>query len=213
MILYSKNLRRIGIAAVSAVLLAGCDAVNGSAFDLLSAPATIVPPTKTGIVLDSLPKAARPLDVAVYTFPDLTGQSPRAGQINLTQRGLEPGTVALLHLPDLPPDQIIGQSPPPNAEGVATPKVNLLVTAPAPDQPRYYVMPDFSGRRLGEATGAMAESGLGFHVGKVAVHSASAGNSARLKPIATDIITSQFPPAGQKIGAGAAINFEGERRP
>ena len=96
MILYSKNLRRIGIAAVSAVLLAGCDAVNGSAFDLLSAPATIVPPTKTGIVLDSLPKAARPLDVAVYTFPDLTGQNKENDNFALFSHAVTQGGADIL---------------------------------------------------------------------------------------------------------------------
>ena len=62
-----------GLAAVAlAVALSGC--AVGSANDPLSRPATMVPPTSTGIVLDKLPPPARPLDVAIYSFPDLTGQ-------------------------------------------------------------------------------------------------------------------------------------------
>jgi curli production assembly/transport component CsgG len=63
-----------GVAAVGIVcVLAGC--APGSMDDPLTRPATMVPPTKTGIVLDKLPPPLRPLDVAVYSFPDLTGQN------------------------------------------------------------------------------------------------------------------------------------------
>jgi curli production assembly/transport component CsgG len=64
-----------GAAAIAAVcVLSGC-AAPGSVDDTLSRPATMMPPTSTGIVLDKLPPPARPLDVAVYAFADLTGQN------------------------------------------------------------------------------------------------------------------------------------------
>lgn len=63
-------------AAAIAVLCAlnGC-AAPGSVNDTMSRPATMVAPTATGVVLDKLPPPARPLDVAVYSFADLTGQN------------------------------------------------------------------------------------------------------------------------------------------
>jgi len=59
---------------VLALALSGC-AVSGTRNDPLARPARLVPDTKTGIVLDHLPPPQRPLDVAVYSFPDLTGQN------------------------------------------------------------------------------------------------------------------------------------------
>jgi len=157
------------------------------------------------------------------TIPDVVGQSPRAAEINLTRRGLELGTVAVVHLPNLRAGQVLAQSPPANAEGIASPKVNILLTAPPDQKPQYYVMPDFLGRRFGDATGAMAEAG--FRVGDVLVRTtngqlaapvnsgAANGNqsvpvSAQLSPIATDIITAQNPTPGQKVGTGASVSFE-----
>ena len=54
--------------------LGGC-VMAGSAKDPLAQEATLVPSTKTGIVLDTLPPPQRKLDVTVYSFPDLTGQN------------------------------------------------------------------------------------------------------------------------------------------
>jgi beta-lactam-binding protein with PASTA domain len=149
-------------------------------------------------------------------IPNVVGQSQRAAEINLRRRGLETGTVAVLHLPNLPPDQIIAQSPAPNAADVASPKVSLLLNSAGESNPRYFVTPDFTGHHFGDATSAMAEAG--FRVGEVTVtpgntspESGAATKSlppAKLKPIATDIVIKQFPAAGQKLGAGAAINFE-----
>lgn len=141
-------------------------------------------------------------------IPNVVGQSPRAAQINLQRRDLELGTVAVVHLANLPADQIVAQSPAAHDTEVDSPKVNLLLTAPVDDTPRYYLMPDFVGHQFGDATSAMAVTG--FQVGEVTVVSANGngGNGAKLKPIATDIVSKQFPAAGQKVGAGAAINFE-----
>jgi len=64
---------RGGAAMVMVGILAGC--TPGSVYDPWSRPATMEPPTSTGVVLDKLPPPARPLDVAIYSFPDLTGQN------------------------------------------------------------------------------------------------------------------------------------------
>ncbi|WP_349644148.1 CsgG/HfaB family protein [Rhodopseudomonas sp. WA056] len=41
----------------------------------MTPPATMVASTKTGVVLEQLPPPTKKLDVAVYNFPDLTGQN------------------------------------------------------------------------------------------------------------------------------------------
>jgi curli production assembly/transport component CsgG len=67
-IIFAFLLGSLGIA------LSGC-VTAGSSQDPLSPPATLTPDTKTGIALDRLPPPKRKLDVAVYSFPDLTGQN------------------------------------------------------------------------------------------------------------------------------------------
>ncbi len=161
-------------------------------------------------------RVAQSLGPQRVTIPSVIGQSPRAAQMNLGRRGLELGAIATIHQPDLPPDQVVAQSPPANAEGIASPKVNLLMTVPVEGQPQFYVMPDFIGRRFGQATSAIAEAG--FKVGNVNVKPATLPangsspappqNGSRLRPIATDLVVGQSPAAGQKIPAGSTINFE-----
>jgi len=70
----TRNKWMDGVAFVAlACVLAGC--APGSADDPLSRAATMIQATTTGIVLEKLPPPVRPLDVAVYSFPDLTGQN------------------------------------------------------------------------------------------------------------------------------------------
>jgi curli production assembly/transport component CsgG len=80
--------------AVLSLSLGGCMA--GSAQDLLANPATLVADTKTGIVLDSLPRPRRKLDVSVYNFPDLTGQNKPNDNFAEFSRALTQGASAVL---------------------------------------------------------------------------------------------------------------------
>src|SRR5438128_7073242 len=54
--------------------------------------------------------------------PDLVGQSLRAAEINVRQRGLEVGSVAVANLPSAAQDEIVAQSPPANSGSVDSPK-------------------------------------------------------------------------------------------
>src|SRR3954453_14828216 len=96
-------------------------------------------------------------------IPDLLGKSGRAAEISVQRRGLEVGTVAVLHLPDTPPDQVVAQSPAPNANTMTSPKVSLLVSARADEQS--YVMPNFVGAHLADASQAISDVGL--RIGKI----------------------------------------------
>jgi curli production assembly/transport component CsgG len=89
-----KNIRGIAAAAVLCIGLGGC--ITGSANDPFAHPATLVPDTKTGIVLDSLPPPRRKLDVTVYNFPDLTGQNKPNDNFAEFSRALTQGASAVL---------------------------------------------------------------------------------------------------------------------
>jgi beta-lactam-binding protein with PASTA domain len=156
-------------------------------------------------------------------IPSVVGQSQRAAEMNIARRGLELGSVAVATLPGYPSDQVLAQSPPANAEGVASPKVNLLVSAPPDPTADLYLTPDFVGRTLEEASRAIAESPMRF--GKVttvkrpantavgtAAGAASVPPATSLKPAvvakSSPVIVRQNPAAGQKIPPGTMINFE-----
>jgi beta-lactam-binding protein with PASTA domain len=162
-----------------------------------------------------------PLRVAI---PDLTGQSEHAAELNIRRRGLELASTAEVQIAGLPADQVLAQSPSANASQVAAPKISLLMTASA--VPEVFTMPSFLGQPLGSASRTLQDAG--FKLGNVSVappppapsttDSAFPSAIAAPVPAATSttpaqatpasIIVSQTPPPGQKIVAGAFVNFE-----
>lgn len=140
-------------------------------------------------------RVAQSLGPQRAVVPDLVGESGRAAEMNAQRRGLEIGATVVAHIPGLPPDQVVAQSPPPNAVGVATPKINLLITAGAEEQA--FVMPDFVGHHLAEASSAIQEAGL--RLGDVTDVAAPGGHS---------IILKQSPAPGQRVTPGTVVTFE-----
>ena len=80
--------------AATSFTLAGCAA--GSISDPATQAATLVPDTKSGVVLDDLPAPTRKLDVAVYNFPDLTGQNKANDNFAEFSRATTQGGAAIL---------------------------------------------------------------------------------------------------------------------
>ncbi len=128
--------------------------------------------------------------------PDLLNESRRAAEINITRRGLDVGTVAVAHIPGQPPDQVVAQSPPPNAQGMVSPKINLLVTAPA--EPAALIMPSFTGRSLAEASKAIQDAGLRL----------AAVNTVPVPELPAGTVLKQSPGAGQKVTPGTSVTLE-----
>jgi beta-lactam-binding protein with PASTA domain len=159
-------------------------------------------------------RVAQSLGPQRVAIPDVTKQSERAAEWNIRRRGLDLASTAEMQLPGIPADQVLAQSPPPNASQVAAPKTSLLVTS-APDPPAY-VMPTFVGQPLGSASRTLQDAG--FKLGNVTVAPApaitTADNpapptfSAPPEPSPASLIVVQNPPAGQKVLAGAVVNFE-----
>ena len=153
-------------------------------------------------------------------IPDVTKQSERAAEWNIQRRGLEVASTAEMQLPGTPPDQVLAQSPPASASQVAAPKTSLLVTVAA--DPPAYVMPNFVGQPLGSASRTLQDAG--FKLGTVSMAppqanpAASASQASNTPPISISVappqpspasmIVTQWPPPGQKVLAGAVLNFE-----
>jgi beta-lactam-binding protein with PASTA domain len=146
-------------------------------------------------------------------IPSVLGDSPRAAELNVKRRGLELGTVAAIAMPGLPPDQVVAQSPQPESQDVATPKVSVLVSAPLNDNE--FVMPDLSGLKLREVTAMI--TGAGFKVGAVGTVKTEAPSpdptaapaTAKPAPSSADaIVVRQTPAAGQKVTSGTSVNLQ-----
>jgi eukaryotic-like serine/threonine-protein kinase len=172
------------------------------------------PPPGTRVRRGWRVRLAQSLGVQKVMIPDVLGESPRAAELNVRQRGLEIDTIAEAHIPDAPTEQVIAQSPPPAAVGVQSPKLSVLL-ATAPDPPTF-VMPNFVGRSLAEASANIEQGGFKLSLVKTAAPAASPVSTAA-NPPATGSISSittvvrQSPTAGQKIAADTPIVLEVSR--
>jgi eukaryotic-like serine/threonine-protein kinase len=175
------------------------------------------PTVPEGKILSQLPPAgsrvrrgweirvAESLGPQRVAIPNLLGQTERVADINIRRRGLDVGAIAQMQLPDAPEGQVLAQAPPADASGVSAPKISLLFAAPA--QAPALVMPSFVGQPLGTATLTLQDAGM--HVGSVTTIPPAEGSSPpATAPSPASMIVTQNPAAGEKVSAGAAINFE-----
>jgi beta-lactam-binding protein with PASTA domain len=168
-------------------------------------------------------------------IPLVIGESERAAALNIEQRGLDLGQPAAVQISGVPAGQVLAQNPPPNATGVAAPKISLLVAQDAP--PQAFVMPSFIGQPLGSATITLQNAGFPTPQATLPPPITSAatptpaptatpatpGNPAPTAatsptapgtviagaavPSPASIIVSQSPAPGARVVAGSVINF------
>jgi len=170
-----------------------------------------LPPQGTKVRRGWQVRVAQSLGPQRVSIPEVIGETQRAATLNIKQRGLDIGTTATLRMTNAPSDQVVGQNPPPNAAGISSPQISLLLTVAA--DPGAFVMPNFVGQTLASATRTLQDAGL--RAGSVTVMSAGSGgnsNTDQPSPVPTpspaSLILSQSPAAGQKITAGSTVNFD-----
>jgi len=158
-------------------------------------------------------RVAESLGPQRITIPSVVGESSRAAEMNIRRRGLDVAAVAELAMPGASGDQILAQSPLPNASGVSAPKINLLAAAPV--SAPVFVMPSFIGQALGGVELVLKDAG--FHVGNITVaanvpspeiSSPPVPAAAPVQPSPGSVIVSQNPAPGARISAGSAVNLE-----
>ena len=152
-------------------------------------------------------QAAESLGPQMIEIPEVVGQSPRAAEINLRRRGLEPGEPAELPTGDAAPQAILAQTPAPGARGVASPRVSLLY-AVAPAAETAFAMPDLTGMSFAEANSLVSASGL-----KIAAITAGTGSAMPAKPatpatVGASVIVAQTPAAGSRVVPGMPVTFQ-----
>jgi beta-lactam-binding protein with PASTA domain len=160
-----------------------------------------VPPAGTKVRRGWRVRLAESLGAQHVVIPDLVGDSTRSAEINLRRRGLEPGTMAYAQLPEQPQEQVVAQSPPAAAVGVASPKVNLLFAAP--EATPAFVMPSLVGRSLADAVKIVQDAGL-----KVGSVNTAAGDPQQPASMVSGVILRQSVAVGQKVLAGTSVDFD-----
>lgn len=172
-----------------------------------------MPPPGTHVRRGWRVRLAQSLGPQRVVIPDVLGQSPRAAELNVRQRGLELGTVAEVQLRDAPSEQIIAQSPPPNAQGVQSPKVSVLMAAEP--EPETYIMPSFVGRPLAEAAARIEQAG--FKVQRVYTsqppNTPAVATTAPIPPAkgpmnGVTLVVKQTPAPGQRVSTETPIQLE-----
>jgi curli production assembly/transport component CsgG len=87
--------RSVLLVSAIALTLGGC-AIAGGIDDPAAQLPELTPDTKTGVVLDAIPAPTKPLDIAVYTFPDLTGQNKENDSFAEFSRAITQGGASIL---------------------------------------------------------------------------------------------------------------------
>ena len=166
-------------------------------------------------------RVAESLGPQRVAIPDVVGDTTRAAQITIQRRGLDLGTTASLAIPGTPPEQVVAQSPPANASGVAAPRISLL-SAAMPDAPAF-VMPNFVGQPLASTTRTLQAAGMRLGAVTVKAENPDQDQAAGVQtgtpippatavapaaPSPESLILSQSPAAGQKVVAGSSVSFE-----
>jgi serine/threonine-protein kinase len=133
------------------------------------------------------------------SVPNLEGQSLRAAQIVVLQRGLTLGVVAAISSDIEEKDRVAAQSPPPEVGFAQSLTMNLLVSTGK--KRREYLMPDLTNQNSDEIVGEFAS--LGLKLGSV--------NYQSVPGLAKGAVLKQSPPPGSRIAEGGAVDFEVNR--
>ena len=156
-----------------------------------------------------LTESVGPQRVAI---PNLTGSNQRLASIQVRRMGLEVGPTAEMPYAYGPPGTVIAQTPAPDAAGVESPMVSLLIAAPPSEVSTGMVMPDFTGQSYSVAGAAISHAGLKLAPVKtvpVAVPSIASptDTQAPQPPVTPGTVVSQNPPAGYRVDASTTIEL------
>jgi beta-lactam-binding protein with PASTA domain len=158
-------------------------------------------------------RVAQSLGSQRVTVPDVLGESGRAAGLNIRRRGLDVASIAYLQMTGVTSDQVLAQSPPASASSISAPRINLLVSSGS--QLPSFVMPSFLGQPLGTVNLTILDAG--FRLGQVTVAAGTQDSTntspdpqpnSPPQPSPASIVVSQTPAPGQRVVAGAVVNFE-----
>jgi beta-lactam-binding protein with PASTA domain len=167
------------------------------------------PAAGTVVRREWLVRVAQSLGPQKVEVPEVVGRGERVAALTLRRVGLEVGASARLPYGKAPEGTVLAQDPPPRAQGIARPTVNLLVAAAGDDAPDGFVMPELIGLPVERAQAELAWVGIKAEANLVNVPVAPVGSGdAPLRPpMNPGAVTAQWPPAGFRVDQGTLVRL------
>lgn len=142
------------------------------------------------------------------TIPDLIGTDQRIAAINIRRSGMQIGTVAEMPWPDAAPGAVLAQSPEPDASGVESPVMNLLVASQDNPPPADgLVMPNLEGQVFTNAALMLTHLGLRLAPVEEPRTSPTPASPSPTPPVAPGTIVAQNPPAGYRVDPSMPVQL------
>jgi beta-lactam-binding protein with PASTA domain len=155
-------------------------------------------------------RVAESLGAQTVEVPDTVGSDERVAVLRLRRVGLNVGVTARLPYGKAPEGTVLAQDPPPHAQGIERPSVNLLVAAPGDDAADGFLMPELIGLPLAGVQAALAKVGIkpaAVNFVTVPVAPVGSGDAPPRLPVKPGTVTVQQPPAGTRIEQSAAVKL------
>ena len=140
--------------------------------------------------------------------PNTVGTDERIAALNLRRVGLSVGATAQLPFSGATDGIVLAQDPPPHAQGIEGPSVNLLVAAPANEAPDGFVMPDFTGTPIVAAQTALIQVGIKFappSFVEISVPPVGQAGDLPRTPVSPGSVIAQQPAAGFRVDQGTQV--------
>ena len=139
-------------------------------------------------------------------IPDTVGMNEHDAGSAIRRSSMDLGALAYLPSPG-PPDTVLAQTPPANAEGVDKPEIGLLLSQSQTAAPIAYVMPNLTGMSFSAANAKMREMEL--HVWAIVPQpaapapdpSAPGGTAPAPLLVPAGVVVSQVPAAGMRVSS------------
>ena len=155
-------------------------------------------------------RVAESLGPQKVEVPDIVGNEERVAALKLRSVGLDVGVTARLPYSQAAEGTVLAQDPPPHAQGIARPSVNLLVAAPDDTTPDGFVMPDLTGLPILSAQAELTKVGMkAAQVNYVYVPVGPLGKGDLMPrlPVRPGSVTAQQPPAGSRIEQSTVVKL------
>jgi beta-lactam-binding protein with PASTA domain len=142
--------------------------------------------------------------------PDTVGSDERMAGLQLRRVGLDVGVTARLPFSHQAEGIVLAQDPPPHAQGIARPSINLLVAAADSDAPDGFVMPDLTGLSIVSVQDALAKVGIKAATPKfvdVPVAPVGSGDAQPSPPVKPGSVMMQQPSAGTRVDQSTLVKL------
>ncbi len=155
-------------------------------------------------------RVAESLGPQKVEVPDTVGLDERVAALRLRRVGLDLGVTARLPWAGAAEGTVLAQDPPPHAQGIARPTINLLVAAGGAETADAWVMPDLTGLTLASAQAALTKVGIKAAppaMVEVPVAPVGAGDALPQLPVKPGTVTAQQPAAGTRVEQTAVVKL------